>query len=75
MTRIITADRDRLNVRRKLQIDDRNFLYLGPVKIGQYVPGLNVLQVVNPKRTTSEAGRMVEIRIPDLIEQLSRLID
>lgn len=75
MTRTITADRDRLNIRRKLQIDERNFVYLGPVKIGQYVPGANVLQVVNHKKPASEAGRMVEIRIPDLIEQLSRLID
>lgn len=75
MTRHITANRPRLNLRQRVAVDAAGFVYVDAVKIARYDAAAGTLQFQR-RRSDRNAGeaRMVEVELLTLVQALKEAV-
>jgi len=75
MTRNFTANRPRLNLRERVRVED-NYLYVGPLKVAEFVPATLTLRFATRRRDTpAGAPRMVEVDLGEFVNVLARAVE
>jgi len=75
MTRNFTANRPRLNLRERVRVED-NYLYVGQLKVAEFVPGTMTLRFATRRRDTPAGSpRMVEVELREFVSALTRAVE
>ena len=78
MTRNFTANRPRLNLRERVRVEigDDNYLYVGPVKVAQWLPETETLLFKTMRGDRAGgAPRMVEVDLSEFLGVLTRVTE